>query len=989
MPDGQPRLPERWPRREPEPDAIVPAERTAVQRMESLTAQLEATIRGEVRVDTASRAIYSTDASNYRYVPLGVVLPRDKADVIETVETASRLGVPIVHRGGGTGLAGQTTNGALVIDHSKYVDEIVEVDPTERRARVQPGTILDDLRERTREHGLTFGPDPATHDCCTIGGMLGNNSCGIHSQMAGRTSDNTLEMEVMTYDGERMRVGPTSPEELEATIDKGGRVGEIYRKMRDLRDEYADLIRERFPDIPRRVSGYNLDELLPENDFNVARALVGTEGTCATILEATVRLIPSRPQRALVALGFDDIYEAADAVPRILEHDPIALEGIDETLVDNMRKKRLHLRDIDLLPEGDGWLLVEFGADTLEEADDRAEEMTESIRQSDVSPSVQLYDDPVKESHVWEIRESGLGATARVPGQRDTWPGWEDSAVPPERLGDYLRDLQQLYDDYDYQGALYGHFGQGCVHSRITFDLQSPDGRRRYRSFVEEAADLCTEYGGSLSGEHGDGQSRGELLETMYGPELVEAFREFRAIWDPEHHMNPGKVADARPLDEDLSQAADRWEPETTFQFPHDDGSFRRATDRCVGVGKCRRKEEGTMCPSFHATREEMHTTRGRARLLQEMLVGEETPADWDNPDVEEALDLCLACKGCKTECPVDVDMATYKAEFLSHYYEHNSRPRTAYAMGFVDRWAQLASAFPRAVNVLMATPGLSSVLKMLGGITTARDVPTFSTATFRDWYQDLERGSPSPRGAVLLWPDTFNNYFHPEKLVAAHDSLEALGFEVVTPTTHLCCGRPLYDYGFLETAKSYLDDVLETVGPVVADGVPLVGLEPSCAAVFRDELVDLYPNDDRARALHDQTYTFAEFIDAEVDETLPGMSGTVGVHTHCHEDAVLDPAAEPRLFDRLGFDCQVLETGCCGMAGAFGFDEETYDVSLECAEVDLLPHLEGLEDDALLAADGFSCSTQIAELTDREPLHAAQLLQLGLWQAGRLPYGP
>ena len=530
--------------------------------MIDLAEDLRRAIRGEVRFDRGSRALYATDGSNYRQVPIGVVIPRDADDVVATVEVCRRHRAPILSRGGGTSLAGQCCNVAVVMDMSKYFNRVLDIDPVRRVARVEPGVVLDTLRDAAKPHGLTFGPDPATHNHCTLGGMLGNNSCGVHAVMAQfygpgpRTSDNTQRLEVLTCDGLRMWVGETSDDEFAAIVAAGGRRAEIYSALRTLRDRHADAIRTRYPKIPRRVSGYNLDDLLPEHGFNVARALVGTESTCVTILQAELTLIPDPRARSLLVLGYPDVFSAGDHVPELLAFKPIGLEGIDDRLIDDMKKTRIHPEDIELLPEGKGWLLVEFGGDTKEDSDARARQAMDRLRRQPSPPTMLLYDDPVKEEMLWKVRESGLGATAHVPDAPVTWEGWEDSAVPPERVGGYLRDLRKLFDKYEYGCALYGHFGQGCIHTRIDFDLQSAPGIAKYRAFMEDATTLVVSYGGSLSGEHGDGQSRAEFLPKMFGDELVGAFRDFKTIWDPDRRMNPGKIVDPYRIDQNLRLGA-------------------------------------------------------------------------------------------------------------------------------------------------------------------------------------------------------------------------------------------------------------------------------------------------------------------------------------------------------------------------------------------------------------------------------------------------
>ncbi len=938
-----------------------------------LETELKKRIEGEVRFDNGSRALYATDASNYRQVPIGVVVPKSVDDVVATVEACRHHGAPLLARGGGTSLAGQCCNAAVVLDFTKYLNKLIDLDPQNKTARVQPGIVLDWLRNEAERHHLTFGPDPATHNHNTLGGMIGNNSCGVHSVMAGKTEENVLELDVLTYDGLRMRVGETSDDERRRIVAAGGRRGEIYAGLKQIADRYGEQIRRRFPNIPRRVSGYNLPELLPENGFHVARSLVGTECTCAVTLEATVKLVWSPPGRSLVVLGYPSIYAAGDHVPEIMSFQPIACEAIDALLVENMKIKGLHPRDLKLLPDGRGWLLIEFGGENKQDSDDQARHLMESLKKHRDAPEMKLYDDPGEEHLVWQIRESGLGATAWVPGEPVTWSGWEDSAVPPDKVGPYLRELCDLYQKHGYEGALYGHFGQGCIHTRITFDLLTAEGIANYRSFMDDATSLVVKYGGSLSGEHGDGQSKAEFLPKMFGSEICEAFREFKSIWDPDGKMNPGKIVDPYPITTNLRLGTHYApeEPATRFHFINDKGSFTHAALRCVGIGECRRQEKGTMCPSYRATMEEKHSTRGRAHLLFEMLHGDVIRDGWKSEEVFEALDLCLSCKGCKGDCPVNVDMATYKAEFLSHYYEDRPRPRYAYAMGWIHRWARLASYFPGIANAL----GQTSLAKRVAGIAPQREVPKFASATFKDWFR--RRGTRNQgKPEVILWADTFNNYFHPEVAAAATEVLEDAGFRVVVPRRALCCGRPLYDYGFLDQADKLLVDILAHLKPSIEAGIPVVGLEPSCLAVFRDEMLDLRPHDQDAKRLHGQVFTLAEFL-SQHDYRPPALHREVLVHGHCHQKAIIGLSAEKKLFEAMEAQAEILDDGCCGMAGSFGFEEKKYDLSMKVYDHELGPRLREVPRERLVLADGFSCKTQIEQATGRRPLHLAQLLQL------------
>jgi FAD/FMN-containing dehydrogenase/Fe-S oxidoreductase len=951
--------------------------------VEALAADLRKRIRGEVRFDHGSCALYATDASNYRQVPIGVVIPRSLEDVVETVAACRQHGAPVTSRGGGTSLAGQCCNAAVIIDMSKYLRGVLSLDPARRRAVVEPGCVLDFLRGKAEEHHLTFGPDPSTHDHNTLGGMIGNNSCGVHSVMAGRTADNVHTLDILTYDGLRMTVGPTSEDELEAIIRDGGRRGEIYAGLKAIRDKYADLIRARFPKIPRRVSGYALEELLPENGFNIARALVGSEGTCVVVLQAELRLVPSPPCRSLLVLGYPDIYRAGDHVPEILEHRPIGLEGMDDLLVKAMQKMRLHPEELNLLPEGGGWLLVEFGGNSKGEADEQAKRLMDVLRRDAAAPSMKLFDDPKEERLVWEVRESGLGATAHVPGHRVAWEGWEDSAVPPDRIGPYLRDFRALLTRYGYECALYGHFGGGCVHVRIDFDFFTREGIEHYKAFTDEAADLVIRYGGSLSGEHGDGQSRADLLPKMYGEELVQAFREFKALWDPENRMNPGKVVDPYPRDTNLRLGTDFRPPrvDTVFSFPETQGPFDML--RCVGVGTCRRLHAGVMCPSYMGTLEEMHSTRGRARLLFEMMHGMTHPEDplqdgWKSEAVREALDLCLACKGCVRDCPVKVDMATYKAEFFHHYYRGRLRPRPAYSMGLIYWWARAAALAPSLVNAVFETKGLRDAVQWLGGISRERRFPHFAPRTFKAEFRRRGPRHPSA-GKVLLWPDTFNNYWQPDNLKAALNVLEAAGFEVILPERSLCCARPLFAWGMLKLARRQLDTCLGALAPWLDQGIPLVGLEPACVASFRDELAKLFPRDARAQRLAKRSFTLGEFLARQDGYEPPRLDRKALVHVHCNQHAIMGTRDEEKLLSAMGLDYHVLDSGCCGMAGPFGFEADHYELSLKIGERVLLPAVRAAEPETLVIADGFSCREQIVQGTGRRALHLAQVLEVAL----------
>ena len=951
---------------------------TATHELEQ---KLRAAVRGEVRFDASSRALYATDASNYRQVPIGLVIPRDIADVEATIAACREFGAPVLARGGGTSLAGQCCNVAVVLDFSKYMRSIAWLDEEKQLAKVEPGIVLDRVREAAEEHHLTFAPDPATHSRCTLGGMIGNNSCGVHALMGGKTVDNIHSLDILLYDGTRMTVGATTEEELDAIIDAGGRKGEIYAGLRRIRDRYADLVRTKFPRIPRRVSGYNLDELLPENGFHVARALVGSEGTCVTVLGATLQLKPSPPHRRLVGLGFADPFIAADHVPFVLEYQPIGLEGFDGMLVDFMLRKQLAVDDVTLLPEGRGHLLVEFGGWTESDVEVQVDRFLQAV--STMSATVRRY--TVTEApRVWHVRESALGSTVFVPGEPHGWEGWEDAAVPPEKLGSYLRQLFALMNEFGYRSPMYGHFGQGCVHMRINFDLESDAGIRKFRAFLDRAADVVLAHGGSLSGEHGDGQSRAALLPKMFGPDLMQALREFKALWDPLNKMNPGKLIDPVAVYEPhenlrLGAGYESKKIDTYFQFPQDGGSFSNATLRCVGVGACRKQHPGTMCPSYMATQEEQHSTRGRAHLLWELMEGNVLNHDWDNEHVHAALDLCLSCKACKSECPVNVDVATYKAEYLAHYHELHPHKLRDYAFGFMDRWAHLASIVPgvtpRLANLPLKIPGISHLIKNGIGIAPQRTLPRFAPRSYQSQLKHTSQSSSAQR--VLLWPDTWNNYYHPHVLDAAQSVLTSAGFAPYTPTQHVCCGRPLYDFGFLKEARAYLEKILHRFSSDIDAETQFVFLEPSCASVFRDELLNFFPADKRAQKLSQQTLLLSEFLRRKAPAYKPpSLDGRhIVLHGHCHHKSLMKMNDELAILVETGAQVELLDAGCCGMAGPFGFEKEKYEVSQILGERVLLPAVKSAAAETLIVTDGFSCREQIAQNTPRRALHFAEVL--------------
>ncbi|MFI6575891.1 FAD-binding and (Fe-S)-binding domain-containing protein [Nocardiopsis sp. NPDC050513] len=933
------------------------------------------------------RAQYSGDASNYRVVPAGVVTPRTADEVVRAVRVCHRHGVPLVPRGGGTSVAGNAVTEGVVLDLSRHMDRILELDPENGLARVEPGVVLDDLRAAAAPHGLTFGPDPSTHSRCTLGGMIGNDACGSHSVAWGRTSDNVLELDVVLADGTRMTVGRHTPQEIEDAVAAGGERGRILSRLRALVERNLADIRRELARFPRQVSGYPLHRLLPENRFDLAKALVGTEGTCVIVVAATVRLVRLPPHRRLTVVGFPDAVAAARATPAILRERPLAVEGMDVALVDAARRKSTgHLDAIERLPPGKSWLYVETGGRTAEEAESAARSLAD--RFGERSANAVIVAEPTAQRRLWSIREDGAGLATRLPDGGEAWPGWEDAAVPPENLADYLEGFEDLMRRHGRRGVVFGHFGDGCLHVRIDFPFAFEGGAREFRDFVTEACALVVRHGGSFSGEHGDGRARGEFLPLMYGPAIIEAFAEFKAVFDPEDRLNPGVVVRPRPVDADLRvRPRPRLDVTPVFSYGDDGGDMAAALRRCVGVGKCRTKHSaGVMCPSYQVTRDEKDSTRGRARVLDEMLNGGVIEDGWRSTEVRDALDLCLSCKGCSHDCPTQVDMATYKSEFLHHHYRWRPRPASHYSMGWLPLWARLARPVAGLVNRVTGSPA-AGPLKRLGGIAPERSIPPFAPESFSTWFRGR---SPAPgageRGTVLLWADSFGNALNPGPLRAATEVLEDVGFRVVVPPGTQCCGLTWITTGQLDVARRVQRRTLRAVAPHLDEVSAVVGVEPSCTAALRTDLPDLLSGHPDAKRLAGMTRTFAEALrELAPDWAPPELPVSTLRQTHCHQHAVMGDTADAWLLARMGADDTRLDSGCCGLAGNFGFEKGHYEVSVAAGERVLLPAVRAAEEDVRVLADGFSCHTQIRQGTGRRPLHLAELVreaQLGARRA-------
>lgn len=921
-----------------------------------LAAELRQAGIAEVDASTRRRAEYSTDASNYRVVPEVVVFPRHADEVAMALQVARDTGTPLTPRGAGTSCAGNAVGPGIVLDFSRHLNRLIELDPERATATVQPGVILSDLQRAAAGHGLRFGPDPSTQARCTMAGMIGNNACGAHALAYGRTSDNVNGLSLLLADGRSLRAGT-----LNELLDP------IGAQLAALVSTNLGVIRTEFGRFGRQVSGYSMEQLLPENGGRLAAFLAGTEGTLAIVTEAELKLVRAAPFTALAVLAYPDMPSSADAVPALLPLKPLALEGMDARLVQVLRERR-GASAVPALPEGGGWLFVETGGQSQAEAIDAAEQIVRIA-----APQGSVVVTGADARRLWRIREDGAGLGGRTPANAPAWPGWEDAAVPPERLGGYLREFFELLAQHRVDGLAYGHFGDGCVHARLDFPLA--DRPQELRSFLLDAAKLVAAHGGSMSGEHGDGRARGELLPSMYSAEAIGLFGAVKAIFDPANLLNPGVIVDPAPVDRDLRLA--QLKPlngARGFSYPHDKGSFSTAVHRCVGIGKCRADTTasgGVMCPSYLATKDETHSTRGRARVLQELVNGTLITGGWAAPEVSEALDLCLSCKGCASDCPAGVDMATYKAEALYQRYRRKLRPASHYALGWLPRWTRLASRAPRLANTLLRPKPLAALAKRLGGIDQRRPLPQFAGQTFRQWFEQHPVASGDP---VMLWVDTFTDGFSPEVGIAAVAVLESAGFSVQIPARSVCCGLTWISTGQLDGARKQLGRTLDALGSALDQAVPVVGLEPSCTAVLRSDAVELLPEDPRAAKLAAQTHTLAELL-TKCGWTPPSLAGIDALaQPHCHQHAVLGFDADQALLTGAGATVSTVG-GCCGLAGNFGVERGHYEVSVAVAEQSLLPAVRSADPETIVLADGFSCRTQLDQLSDRAGMHLAELL--------------
>ena len=951
--------------------------------MNDLERELRNVIRGDVRFDAASRLLYSTDASMYQVEPVGVVIPRDGDDVQAALEVARRHRVAVLPRGGGTSLTGQTVNHALVLDFSRHMDQMLEVNAEELWARVQPGLVQDNLNDQVRSLGLQFGPDTSTSNRATLGGMLGNNSGGSHSIAYGLTVEHVIELTTRLADGSRAVFGQVTPEAFAAKCRAPGLEGEIYREVARIRDTYGDEIRARYPAHWRRVSGYNLDELVKDRPLNMARVVVGSEGTLVTVLEARVRLVRRPRKTALEVIHYHDIQEALESSQPILETGPYAVELTDKMILDLARNNIEQSQRMGFV-QGDpaAIMIVEYAGETDAEVRAKIEALDACRQRGRFGYAAHVARDTAEQQSIWKLRKAGLGLLLGMKGDKKPIAFVEDTAVEPRHLAEFVSSFREIFAKHDTVGAYYGHCSVGCLHIRPVIDLKTPRGLEQVRAIADEITDLVVRFRGTLSSEHGDGRARSPYLEKLFGPRLMQAFRELKHAFDPDNRMNPGNLVAPVGITDHLRYGTQytTWEPSTLLDFS-EQGGFAAAIEMCNGVGACRKTLEGTMCPSYMATKDEEHSTRGRANALRAALSGRLPKAEFTGRRLYEVMDLCLECKGCKAECPANVDMAKLKYEFLHHYYEANGLPLRNRLFGQIAKVNRLGSRLPALVNRLSGLAPSRWALEKIAGIDRRRPLPSLAAETFDDWFRRHTPPAAAPRGEVVLFNDTFVTYNVPEIARAAVEVLESAGYRAVL-VDRKCCGRPLISKGMLTQAREHAAWNVAQLAPYARRGVAIVGLEPSCLLTLRDETVDLLRTDD-ARAVARQSLLFEEFLVRERGRGLALKFGPNGrkalLHGHCHQKALVGTAPTVAALRWAGFEVSEVDSGCCGMAGSFGFEREHYDVSVALGNRRLAPAVKAAPAETEIVAPGISCRQQIQHLAGRRAKHPAEVLREAL----------
>ena len=974
--------------------------RTLIRQGQELAGELRKQVTGEVRFDPYSRALYSTDASIYRMEPVGVVVPRSADDVLAVMEVASRNRVPVLPRCGGTSLAGQSVNHAIVMDFSKYMRGVLEVNPEEQWARVQPGIVLDHLNQALASHRLQYAPDPSTSNRACVGGGVGNNTCGSHSVIYGKTLDHVLEVQAVLSDGSRAHFRELEGQELEARLSGAGLESEIYRQVGRIARENRDEIAARYPNIMRRVSGYNLDEFMGGGPVNMARMVVGSEGTLCVITEAKVNLVPVPPRKALAVLHFRDIVEACESTWELLGHNPAAIELIGRMILDRCREARgfAHLLSF-VEGEPDALLVVEVNGDSDLEVRSKLDTLKEDAQRKGLGYACVNLMEPGEQAAVWALRSAGLGLLMSTKGDAKPLPYVEDAAVDPRNLGEYVRRFEEVVKAHNTTAGYYGHASVGCLHIRPLVDLKNADGVDRMVSIASDIADLVLEYGGCLSGEHGDGIVRGVWNEKMFGPQIYRAFREVKQAWDPHGIMNPGKIIDTPPMIENLRIGPDYSTEtlETKLDFSQDLG-YANLVEMCNGMGACR-KTTGTMCPSYMVTREEEHSTRGRANLLRSVLSGALPFTELTGKRLYDAMDLCLECKGCKAECQTGVDMAKLKYEFLDRYHGAHGLSLRARIFANINTLSRLGSRLAPLSNWAASNPLGKRLLHSLLGIHSRRSLPPLVRTTFPKWFAARARASGkggSGRGAVqtkrvVLLNDTFMNYNYPEVGIAAVELLERAGFavELAAPSGGsrgaVCCGRPMISKGLLDQARANARRNVEALYPHVRQGTPIVGCEPSCLLTLRDEYPELVPEGEeraRAREVAANSYLVEELLAmAQRQGALEVDFADVSdrkllLHGHCHQKALAGTGPSLAALKLAGYQVEEVNSGCCGMAGSFGFEAEHYDISMDIGRLRLFPAVEAKGPEWGVAVTGVSCRQQVEHGTGRQARHVVEYLR-------------
>ena len=947
---------------------------------QALVDELRRHVSGEVRFDKMTRALYSTDASIYQIEPIGVVLPRDQDDVIAVIETANRHDVPVLPRGGGTSLAGQTVGNAIVIDFSRYMRDILEVNAEEGWVRTQPGIILDELNHHMAPHGMLFAPDPSTSNRGNVGGALGNNSCGAHSIMWGKTIDNVIELDAVLSNGRTVKFGALDGEQLEVKLRDEGLEGQIYRRLLSIGESNREEVLRRYPRIQRRVGGYNLDELVGGRDFNMARFVVGSEGTLVAITEAKLRLVPRPRTKALAVVHFAGLLESMEATVTTLELEPSAVELIGSMILRQARANLEYSRTMDFV-EGDpeALLVVEVVGDSEAELEDKLDTLEYRLRRSGLGYAVSRLMKPADQARVWAVRMAGLGLMMNVPGDAKPLPFVEDTAVAPEVLPQFVKRFDEIIREHGTEAGYYGHASVGCLHIRPLIDLKRQDGVDRMASIATRISDLVLEFGGAMSGEHGDGLVRSAWNEKMFGSQLYRAFRQVKQAFDPRGIMNPGKIVDAPPMTENLriSPTYRTREIETGFAFA-EEGGFARAIEMCNGQGACRKVQGGTMCPSYMVTRDEEHSTRGRANALRAAISGA-LPADaLTSRRLYDVLDLCLECKGCKAECPSNVDMAKLKYEFLDKYHKANDYPLRNRIFGNIATLSRWGSFWAPVSNWTLRSRYSKDLLQE-AGIDQRRAMPPFASQTFTQWFR-ARGGSPTLERQVVLFPDTFTNYNYPNLGKAATKVLERLGYQVIVPRVR-CCGRPMLSNGMMDKARSNARFNVDVLFPLVEKGAKLVGLEPSCILSFSDEYADLLGGDSRAKVVGENTMLIEEFLlhareEANATLAFQPAAGKVLFHGHCHQKALVGSEAAMAVLRSIpGCEPLEIQSGCCGMAGSFGFETEHYDISMKIGEQVLFPAIRSQTGRYEVVSEGVSCRQQIEHGTGKRSKHLVEVL--------------